>query len=195
MGPPRSPPATAAAALAAAVVLLAGCGSLDVSWTPAAEAASTPTESTTPSRTPSTTISPDSATTTASDTATTAESDTAAPTPSDSAAPTPSTTPTPSATPIRPTPTPSPTPTITAKPRTSLIRGDSGPHVLAMQKRLEELCYWLGTPDGAYGSLTQQAVWAFQKAAGLKRDGVVGPRTLRALEAGVRPKAALSGDG
>ena len=195
MGRTRSTRATTAAALTAAAVLLAGCGSLDVSWTPAAEAASTPTESTTPSTTPSTTISPDTATPTPSDTATTAESDTAAPTPSDSAAPTPSTTPTPSATPTPSTPTPSPTPTVTAKPRTSLIRGDSGPKVLAMQKRLEELGYWLGTPDGAYGSLTQQAVWAFQKAAGLKRDGVVGPRTLRALEAGVRPKAALSGDG
>ena len=67
--------------------------------------------------------------------------------------------------------------------------------MLALQKRLEQLGYWLSTPDGAYGSLTQQAVWAFQKSAGLKRDGVVGPKTLRALEAGIRPKATLSGDG
>ena len=67
--------------------------------------------------------------------------------------------------------------------------------MLALQQRLTELGYWLGTPDGSFGSLTQQAVWAFQKSAGLKRDGVVGPRTTRALEAGIRPRATLAGDG
>ena len=54
------------------------------------------------------------------------------------------------------------------KPRTSLIRGDQGPKVLALQRRLSELGYWLGEPDGAFGSLTQQAVWALQKSAGLE---------------------------
>jgi peptidoglycan hydrolase-like protein with peptidoglycan-binding domain len=67
--------------------------------------------------------------------------------------------------------------------------------VLALQQRLKELGYWLGAPDGSFGSLTQQAVWAFQKSAGLERDGVVGPRTQRALAAGVRPRATLRGDG
>ena len=67
--------------------------------------------------------------------------------------------------------------------------------MLALQKRLSELGYWLGSPDGAFGSLTQQAVWAFQKSAGLERDGVVGPRTSKALAAGVRPRATLSGNG
>ena len=183
--------ATTAAALTAAVVLLSGCGSLDVSWTSAVETTPTPapagssTPSTTPRATPSARAS-------SIPSPTPTPSKTAAPTP----APTPSTTPTPK--PPTPSTTPtksSPTPTATTKPRTSLIRGDSGPKVLALQKRLEQLGYWLGAPDGAYGSLTQQAVWAFQKSAGLKRDGVVGPKTLRALEAGIRPKATLSGDG
>jgi len=75
------------------------------------------------------------------------------------------------------------------------VRGDSGPRVLALQQRLTALGYWLGRPDGSFGSLTQQAVWALQKSAGLTRDGVVGPRTRRALEAGIRPKATLGGDG
>ena len=95
----------------------------------------------------------------------------------------------------RTTPSPTPTPTPTKKPRTSLIRGDQGPKVLALQRRLSELGYWLGEPDGTFGSLTQQAVYALQKSAGIGRDGVVGPKTKRALEQGVRPKVTLSGDG
>ena len=67
--------------------------------------------------------------------------------------------------------------------------------MLALQRRLKELGYWLGAPDGSFGSLTQQAVWAFQKSAGLERDGVVGPKTLRALAAGIRPKATIGGNG
>lgn len=70
-----------------------------------------------------------------------------------------------------------------------LRRGDRGPAVLAVQKRLAELGYWLGTPDGRYGGLTEQAVFAVQKAAGLRRDGRVGPATKAALDRGVRPTA------
>jgi N-acetylmuramoyl-L-alanine amidase len=67
--------------------------------------------------------------------------------------------------------------------------GASGAAVLAVQKQLGELGYWLGTPDGTYGALTSQAVIALQKAAGLRRDGVLGPRTRAALTAGTRPTA------
>jgi hypothetical protein len=52
---------------------------------------------------------------------------------------------------------------------------------------LSQLGYWLGAPDGVFGDLTQQAVFALQKAAGLGRDGVVGPATKRALADGVVP--------
>jgi lipoprotein-anchoring transpeptidase ErfK/SrfK len=165
--------AAAAAALTAAAVLLAGCGSLGGSWTPGGDDA------------PAAAGSATSAAATPSGTAT--PTPTRTPTPSETATPTVTATPTPS--------TAKPTPTRTTKPRTSLIRGDSGPKVLALQKRLSALGYWLGTPDGSFGSLTQQAVWAFQKSAGLRRDGVVGPKTRKALEAGIRPRATLSGDG
>ncbi|MBX6391634.1 MAG: murein L,D-transpeptidase, partial [Frankia sp.] len=67
--------------------------------------------------------------------------------------------------------------------------GDSGPRVLELQQRLSALGYWLGTPDGTYGGLTQQAVLALQKAAGDGRDGLAGPATWRALDAGIRPTA------
>ncbi|MEJ5946416.1 L,D-transpeptidase family protein [Pseudokineococcus basanitobsidens] len=77
----------------------------------------------------------------------------------------------------------------------ALRRGSRGSAVLAAQQRLSALGYWLGTPDGTFGPLTEQAVLALQGAAGLARDGVLGPRTRRALDAGVVPVARTrSGD-
>jgi peptidoglycan hydrolase-like protein with peptidoglycan-binding domain len=35
--------------------------------------------------------------------------------------------------------------------------------------------------DGSFGSLTQKAVKAYQKARGLKKDGIVGKNTCEAL--------------
>ncbi len=64
-----------------------------------------------------------------------------------------------------------------------------------LQERLSELGYWLEKPDGSFGALTQQAVYALQKAAGIRRDGVVGPKTTRALADGIRPEPTLEGDG
>jgi peptidoglycan hydrolase-like protein with peptidoglycan-binding domain len=88
-------------------------------------------------------------------------------------------------------------PTGTATPTTpvdDMLRpGDSGPRVLALQRRLSELGYWLGSPDGEFGALTTQAVYAVQGAAGLGRDGVVGPATLRALDRGVLPRVQSTG--
>jgi peptidoglycan hydrolase-like protein with peptidoglycan-binding domain len=65
--------------------------------------------------------------------------------------------------------------------------GDSGPQVLALQQRLTELGFWLGTPDGVYAALTFHAVTAFQKANDLPRDGIAGQRTLAALDSASRP--------
>lgn len=84
-----------------------------------------------------------------------------------------------------------PTSATSPRPRTGevLRPGDRGAQVLTLQRRLTELGYWLGAPDGHYGDLTAQAVIAVQKAAGLRRDGVAGPKTLAALAGGVRPSA------
>jgi peptidoglycan hydrolase-like protein with peptidoglycan-binding domain len=68
-----------------------------------------------------------------------------------------------------------------------LAPGDSGSGVLALQRRLSALGYWLGTPDGTFGDSTEQAVYALQKAAGISRDGIVGPDTSVALAQGVVP--------
>ena len=65
--------------------------------------------------------------------------------------------------------------------------GDQGQGVLRLQRRLEELRYWVGPKDGDFGTLTEQAVMALQGAAGLSRDGIVGPKTRRALDEGITP--------
>ncbi|MGB3763582.1 MAG: L,D-transpeptidase family protein, partial [Ornithinimicrobium sp.] len=73
-------------------------------------------------------------------------------------------------------------------------RGDSGDGVLALQQQLSSTGYWLGTPDGGFGHLTQQAVFALQKAHGLSRDGVAGPNVHAAAAKGYLPKAVGGGD-
>jgi Putative peptidoglycan binding domain/L,D-transpeptidase catalytic domain len=57
----------------------------------------------------------------------------------------------------------------------------SGPAVLQLQQRLAALKYYPGTADGAFGSDTEEAVWAFQEAQGLPVTGTVGPATTAAL--------------
>jgi len=59
--------------------------------------------------------------------------------------------------------------------------------VLALQTRLTSLGYWVGTPNGVFGDSTEQAVYALQKAAGIGRDGIVGPVTDAAITKGVLP--------
>jgi peptidoglycan hydrolase-like protein with peptidoglycan-binding domain len=65
--------------------------------------------------------------------------------------------------------------------------GGAGAQVMAVQQQLSALGYWLGTPDGHFGSTTQQAVFALQKAAGLPRSGSVDAATAAALAAGTKP--------
>ncbi|WP_150241881.1 L,D-transpeptidase family protein [Nocardiopsis quinghaiensis] len=71
-------------------------------------------------------------------------------------------------------------------------QGGTGPEVAAVQERLTELGYWIDGVDGRFGPNTEQAVVALQKAAGIARDGIVGPDTRSALAEGVRPEAASS---
>ncbi len=181
--------ARAAALLAAAALGLTGCGM--VSLEQVDDTAAAPTSSvSTPSSTPSPWPTPDQPTTTPS-----------APVPSPTTAtatPTKTTTnPAPKPSTAAPEPTPKPTPTVKPTPKEgdTLHPGDTGAYVLAVQQRLSSLGYWLGTPDGTYGYLTSQAVMALQKSAGLGRDGVFGPATRRALDAGARPQSRIGGTG
>ncbi|HEX2235016.1 MAG TPA: peptidoglycan-binding protein, partial [Actinomycetota bacterium] len=65
--------------------------------------------------------------------------------------------------------------------------GARGDRVLALQRALRDLGYWLGRPDGTYGLLTEQAVLAFQGVEGIGRDGAAGPETFGALRSAKRP--------
>ena len=79
--------------------------------------------------------------------------------------------------PVTPMPSAEPSPT----PK-SLQRGFTGSDdVREMQKKLKELGYYKGSPDGDFGSGTEDAVIAFQKANGLTADGKAGPKTLEKL--------------
>jgi peptidoglycan hydrolase-like protein with peptidoglycan-binding domain len=66
-------------------------------------------------------------------------------------------------------------------PSTTLKPGDTGTQVEVLQRELAGLGYSPGTIDGNYGPGTVTAVKAFQQAAGLTADGVVGSKTLAAL--------------
>ncbi len=69
-----------------------------------------------------------------------------------------------------------------ARPPTTTLRpGATGAQVKLLQRALESLGYSTGAVDGDYGPATQRAVTAFQRARHLTADGVVGPKTLRAL--------------
>ena len=68
-----------------------------------------------------------------------------------------------------------------------LRMGSEGPAVTRLQKRLAGLRYLVPEIDGIFGEDTLHAVMAFQKVHKLTADGVVGPRTRRALRRPITP--------
>jgi hypothetical protein len=91
---------------------------------------------------------------------------------------------------VVPTYTPTSTPVITPSPtppaftRSLFLTSPrmSGDEILAVQIRLIALGYSeVGTPDGVFGEMTDQAVRHFQKRNGLEVDGIVGPKTWERL--------------
>lgn len=66
----------------------------------------------------------------------------------------------------------------TAPPYPGTLRyGSTGGAVRSLQQALSSSGFWLGAVDGSFGALTQQAVFAIQKAYGAARTGVVGADT------------------
>jgi len=63
----------------------------------------------------------------------------------------------------------------------NLKEGSSGPDVVRLQERLKQLGFNPGAIDGQFDLGTEAAVLAFQRSEGLLADGIVGPRTIRAL--------------
>ena len=63
----------------------------------------------------------------------------------------------------------------------TLSPGAAGPQVQLLQLALERAGYSPGPLDGLFGQGTQRALRDFQRAAGLRADGIAGPATHRAL--------------
>ena len=68
------------------------------------------------------------------------------------------------------------------------------PQVAAYQEKLAVAGFYRGAVDGLYGPMTWAAVLAFEKAAGLERDGVWEPLHDRRLEAWVPSALERSGE-
>jgi peptidoglycan L-alanyl-D-glutamate endopeptidase CwlK len=71
-----------------------------------------------------------------------------------------------------------------------LQQGSSGPDVTELQDKLRARGYDPGASDGSFGPGTAAAVAAFQRSAGLPADGVAGPQTAAALDAGAAAPVA-----
>ena len=73
---------------------------------------------------------------------------------------------------------------------TGYARPGGSRRVREVQRRLDRLGYRLGRVDGLFGTRTQRATIRFQRRNGLAVDGIVGPRTLRAIR--MRDEARLT---
>ena len=69
----------------------------------------------------------------------------------------------------------------------TLMKGSTGPSVVALQTKLQALGFDPKGVDGNFGPGTMAAVIAFQKSRGLKADGKAGSLTMGALLAGASP--------
>ena len=67
--------------------------------------------------------------------------------------------------------------------------GSKGAKVTQLQRNLNSLGYNAGTPDGAFGNGTKNAVVAFQKTYGLSADGVAGKSTQDAITTTINRKS------
>ena len=87
-------------------------------------------------------------------------------------------------------PTATPTPAATA-----MRKGSSGANVRTLQQRLKTLGFYTGKVDGDFGTATENAVKAFQRANGLTVDGKVGSETLKKMNSSsavTAPKATAT---
>ena len=74
----------------------------------------------------------------------------------------------------------------------TLRRGSRGSEVIKLQTALKELGFYKMSVDGVFGKGTLAAVLAFQRANGLKADGIAGPKTWAKLNEGGGSEAAAA---
>lgn len=73
-----------------------------------------------------------------------------------------------------------------------LKQGDKGEDVKVLQRRLADLGYFDSSVTGNFGSVTREAVVAFQQRCGLDADGMVGQQTYARLFADDAPLAGTA---
>jgi peptidoglycan hydrolase-like protein with peptidoglycan-binding domain len=78
---------------------------------------------------------------------------------------------------------------------TTLKQNSKGGEVTWLEQKLSDLSYRPGPVDGVFDRRTREAVIAFQKWEGLKRDGVVGSEVWWRLLAAERPTPAYAEEG
>ena len=66
-------------------------------------------------------------------------------------------------------------------------KGDQGTQVRQIQDRLVELGFFKKEANGIFDEYMQNCVKDFQKSSKLKADGIIGPKTLKALNTKVKP--------
>jgi peptidoglycan hydrolase-like protein with peptidoglycan-binding domain len=64
--------------------------------------------------------------------------------------------------------------------------------VAELQGALLALGFKIGNPDGIYGEKTRKSVARFQKNHKLEQDGLVGPKTAKAINKELRERAAAN---
>ncbi len=64
---------------------------------------------------------------------------------------------------------------------TSFQKGDYHDQIYKLQERLIELSYYEGTADGSFGSITEEAIIAFQSAHGLTQTGIADELTIEKI--------------
>lgn len=70
---------------------------------------------------------------------------------------------------------------VTEEIPTTFANGDYHEEVIKIQERLKELNYYTGTADGSFGSMTEEAISAFQAANGLSQTGIADEFTIAVL--------------
>lgn len=108
---------------------------------------------------------------------------------------TPSASPTPTEEVTAPAPTPAPEPAVADPdpPAEPVPTAQPAMSTAEVQEHLRTYGFLVGAADGELGQQTVAAIMAFQRVNGLAVDGVVGPRTVAALEAGSAEPVLVGG--
>lgn len=72
----------------------------------------------------------------------------------------------------------------------SLFLGSKGARIMEIQKKLKQMGYFKGEPDGHYDEETREAIMEFQRDKDLKVNGALDPKTTSAIERALEQEQA-----